>query len=52
MEQKETSGHLRSISTVAVIGAGPAGLAAAWRLVEDKINVTVLERKCQAGGTW
>ena len=52
MDRKETSGHLTPISTVAVIGAGPAGLAAARRLIEDKIDVTIFERKCQAGGTW
>ena len=52
MDEKETSGHPRPISTVAVIGAGPAGLAAARRLVEDNIDVTIFERRFQTGGTW
>ncbi len=52
MERKGISDHLKPISAVAVIGAGPAGLAAARRLLENGINATIFERKCQAGGTW
>ena len=37
---------------MAVIGAGLASLAAAQRLVEDDISITIFERKCQPGGTW
>ena len=37
---------------VAVIGAGPAGLAAARRLLDAGLDVTVFERRSQAGGTW
>ncbi len=35
---------------VAVIGAGPAGLAAAWKLNRAGANVTVFEKDCQPGG--
>ena len=52
MDQKETDDHARPISTLAVICAGPTGLAAAQRLVEDDISITIFERKCQPGGTW
>ena len=35
---------------VAVIGGGPAGLAAAWRLALDGINVTIFETEDKLGG--
>ncbi len=35
---------------VAVVGAGPAGLAAAWRLNQDGAIVTVFERDANPGG--
>ena len=35
---------------VAVVGSGPAGLAAAWRLVRSGVKVTVLEAQPLAGG--
>jgi oxygen-dependent protoporphyrinogen oxidase len=35
---------------VAVVGAGPAGLTAAYRLVERGLHVDVLEREAEAGG--
>jgi len=35
---------------VVVLGAGPAGIAAAWRLSERGIPVTVLERDAAVGG--
>lgn len=35
---------------IAVIGAGPAGLAAAWALVGAGISVTIYERSPEAGG--
>ena len=34
---------------VAVLGAGPAGLAAAWRLTQDGHEVTVFEREGRVG---
>ncbi|MDR2161763.1 MAG: glutamate synthase subunit beta [Desulfovibrio sp.] len=36
--------------TVAVIGSGPAGLAAAWRLNQGGARVTVYERDARPGG--
>jgi glutamate synthase (NADPH/NADH) small chain len=35
---------------VAVIGSGPAGLAAAWELVEHGATVTVYDKDAEAGG--
>ncbi len=35
---------------VAVIGGGPAGLAAAWKLALEGINVTLFEREAELGG--
>jgi protoporphyrinogen oxidase len=37
-------------SDVVVLGAGPAGLAAAWRAARRGFSVTVLERNDQLGG--
>jgi len=37
--------------TVAVIGAGPAGLAASWYLARNGHAVTLLDRNTSAGGT-
>lgn len=37
---------------IAVVGAGPAGLAAASYLLADGFNVTILERKSGPGGVW
>ena len=37
-------------SDVVVLGAGPAGLAAAWRAARRGFSVTVLERSAQVGG--
>ncbi|MDQ4008574.1 MAG: FAD-dependent oxidoreductase, partial [Actinomycetota bacterium] len=36
-------------SDVVVLGAGPAGLAAAWRAARRGFSVTVLERSAQVG---
>jgi NADPH-dependent glutamate synthase beta subunit-like oxidoreductase/pyruvate/2-oxoacid:ferredoxin oxidoreductase beta subunit/ferredoxin len=36
--------------TVAVVGAGPAGLSAAYDLVQRGYNVTVFEKEAKAGG--
>lgn len=35
---------------VAIIGAGPAGLSAAWDLYEARAKVTIFERDAEAGG--
>jgi len=52
MAQRQSNGSPGPVSTVAVIGAGPSGLAAARRLKNACLNVTVFERKSKAGGTW
>jgi protoporphyrinogen oxidase len=36
--------------SVVILGAGPAGLAAAWRLASRGLHVTVLERGTHVGG--
>ncbi len=36
--------------SVAVVGSGPAGIGAAWRLVESGASVTVYERSEEPGG--
>jgi 4-hydroxyacetophenone monooxygenase len=38
--------------SVAIIGAGASGLGAAYRLRQAGIDVTVLERNADVGGTW
>jgi len=38
------------ISDVIIVGAGPAGLTAAFYLVEKGLNVTVLEKRLSPGG--
>lgn len=43
-------GHVNSTADVVVLGAGPAGLAAAWRAAERGFSVTVLERAPTVGG--
>jgi len=37
---------------VAIIGAGPAGLSAAWDLAMDGYPVTIFEALPVAGGCW
>ncbi len=36
--------------TVAIVGSGPAGIGAAWRLIEEGADVTVYERDATPGG--
>jgi cation diffusion facilitator CzcD-associated flavoprotein CzcO len=38
--------------TVAIVGAGSAGLAIAKVLMEDGFDVTVFDRQKQVGGIW
>ena len=52
MEGVEEIALPRTVSTVAVIGAEPSGLATARRLLEAGLNVTVFERKRKAGPIW
>ncbi|KAK3174106.1 hypothetical protein OEA41_001350 [Lepraria neglecta] len=51
MVQVEGIALPQAVSIVAVIGAGPSGLATARRLLEAGLNVTVFERKRKTGGT-
>src|SRR5437667_2822159 len=41
---------MTSTLPVVVLGAGPAGIAAGWRLAEKGRRVTVLEREAAVGG--
>lgn len=43
--------HL-SVKTVAVVGAGVSGVAAAVHLKRARLDVTVYERTARAGGIW
>ena len=45
-------GHGRRSFRCAVIGAGASGLAAAHRLAPGRLEVTVLEKNTDVGGTW
>ena len=54
-DPREPSWHLRDTGRsfrCAVIGAGASGLAAAHRLRQAGIEVTVLEKNSDVGGTW
>jgi 4-hydroxyacetophenone monooxygenase len=37
---------------VAIIGAGMSGLAAAYRLIQAGVDVTIFEKNADVGGTW
>ncbi|PYP30927.1 MAG: hypothetical protein DMD47_08455, partial [Gemmatimonadetes bacterium] len=39
-----------AVTTVAIVGAGIAGLAAAWELKRAGVAVTLLESERRAGG--
>ena len=41
----------KNLISVAVIGAGPSGLAAAYFLSKEGFKVTIFDREAQAGGT-
>ena len=45
-------GAYRAGASVAVIGAGPAGLVAAKELLEAGLRVTVFDRRRNVGGMW
>lgn len=40
----------KRVPSVVVVGAGLAGVVAAWRLVQRGLNVALLEREARAGG--
>jgi len=48
---KENFQSIRNEIKVAIIGAGPAGLSAAYFLARAGFNVTVFEKTAKAGGT-
>lgn len=50
-KQPRTSFH-HPIHRVAVIGAGPAGLQAAAKLIEHNLTVRLFERAPHPGGNW
>lgn len=50
MLQRPDRGRSAALGHVVVLGAGPAGLTAALRLVEAGVRVTVLERRPSLGG--
>lgn len=52
IKMEESENTFRVEAKVAIIGAGPSGLAAGRRLVAACLHVTLIERKNQAGGTW
>ena len=41
---------MRKPGHIVVLGGGPAGMTAAWRLSEHGIAATVLEREAAVGG--
>lgn len=41
----------KNAPSVAIVGAGPAGLSAAWHLLKQGIEVTVFDEVSEAGGT-
>jgi cation diffusion facilitator CzcD-associated flavoprotein CzcO len=43
---------MMTAKTVAIVGAGSAGLVAAKVLMEDGFNVTLFERQKHIGGIW
>lgn len=45
-----TPPSVRSMLEVAIVGSGPAGLAAAWYLARSGVGVTIYESKPVAGG--
>ncbi len=46
------SGEVEYMRTVAIVGAGPAGLVAAKVLLVDGFDVTVFEKNASLGGIW
>jgi putative selenate reductase len=49
--EKLTPAPITGDAKVAIVGAGPAGLAAAWFLRKGGLSVTVMDKEKEAGGT-
>src|SRR5262245_42428855 len=44
-------GHMGNLPRIAILGAGPAGLGAAWRLArQNKADAVVIEQRDDVGG--
>ncbi len=44
--------ELKHMQTVAIVGAGPAGLVAAKVLLVDGFDVTIFDQRTTLGGIW
>jgi indolepyruvate ferredoxin oxidoreductase alpha subunit len=50
LPQKRTAAATRKNKSVAIVGAGPAGLSAAYDLIQAGYEVTIYEKENEAGG--